>query len=510
MVTQLKSILTLYTKGESKKTISRRTGVTRNTVKKYIRLYIAFDIPLSELLKRSDAELESLFIGKVEPQASDRQKNMYAFFPEVEKALKKKGESRATMWSKYINMYPDGFSYPHFKKMYQRWTGQHNTVMHIEHKAGDKMYVDYAGDKLSFINLANNEEVFAEVFVAILGASQLIYAEATMSQQKEDFVQSCENAIYYFGGAPQAIVTDNLKSAVIKSDKYEPTLNETFNDFVNHYNMTALPAKPYKPRYKALVEGAVKIIYTGIHCEVRKGKYYSLEELNNAIAGHLTVLNDRMLHGRKYSRRQMFEEVERGELQPLPLCRYELRRKKVATVMKNSHVNLSEDKHYYSVPNEHVGSKVIILYNTTDVEIYYHYECIAKHRRNRKMFGYTTKEEHLATKYRFMSDWSPEKFIERAGFVGDDTKQYVTIVLRLKQHPEQAYKSCQGILSFIPKVGAERLNAACKRAAYYRDYSYKTIKAILERKLDMIPFENEEDASKMPDHGNIRGNAYYR
>ena len=507
---KVRTILALYTTGVSKKMISMRTGITRNTVKRYIRLYIAMNVPFEELSKLSDSELEKTFIGKENVEPDERTSRMISFFPEVEKALKKKGESRVTMWKKYIALYPDGFSYPHFKRRYRQWLQQYNTVMHIEHKAGDKMYVDYAGDKLSYFDPVSGEETTVEIFVAILGASQLTYVEATMSQQKEDFIIACENAIHYFGGAPQAIVTDNLKSAVTKSDKYEPTLNESFSDFVSHYNMTALPAKPYKPRYKALVEGMVKIIYTTIYAPIRKDECFSLEELNNAIMEQLEMHNNRFLLGRKYSRRQLFEEVEKKELQPLPLCRYELKRKKVVTVMKNSHINLSEDKHYYSVPFKYVGKKVILLYNMNDVEVFYHYECIAKHRRSRKMFGYTTQEDHLASKHRFNTDWSPDKFIERAGFIGPDTKEYIAIVLTMKQHPEQAYKSCQGILSFAHKIGSERLNSACKRAAYYRDYSYKTIKTILERKLDLLPLDNEDGSSQMPDHGNIRGNAYYK
>ena len=443
MMNKVRTILDLYTSGVSKRTISQRTGVTRNTVKKYIRLYIAMNVPFEELSKQSDSEIEKIFVGKEHVEPDERTKRMVLFFPEVEKALKKKGETRITLWKKYIALYPDGFSYPHFKRRYRQWSQQHNTVMHIEHKAGDKMYVDYAGAKLFFLDPVSGEETPVEIFVAILGASQLTYVEATMSQQKEDFIASCENAIHYFGGAPQAIVTDNLKSAVIKSDKYEPTLNESFSDFVNHYNMTALPAKPYKPRYKALVEGMVKIIYTSIYAEIRKSEYFSLEEINYAIIEHLETHNNRLLLGRKYSRRQLFEEVEKQELQPLPICRYELKRKKVVTVMKNNHINLSEDKHYYSVPFKYVGKKVIVLYNLNDVEIFYHYECIARHKRNRKMFGYTTIEDHLASKHRFQTDWSPEKFIERASLIGLDTKEYIAVILTMKQHPEQAYKSCQ-------------------------------------------------------------------
>jgi transposase len=510
IMAKARSILRYYTQGVSKKMISEKTGVTRNTVKKYIRQFIAMDKPLDELEKLTDTELERLFMCEQQKEPGQKHKELIAFFPEMEKALKRKGGTREKQWEQYIEQYPDGYMITQFKEHYNQWSKRVNTVMHLEHKAGDKIYVDYAGDRLEYVDEFTGEVFPVEIFVAILGASQLTYVEASVSQEKENFISSCENALHYYGGSPQAIVTDNLKSAVTKSDKYEPTLNEMFRDFVGHYNMTALPAGPYKPKHKALVEGVVKIIYRTIYSILSDKTFYGLEELNKAIKVALEEHNNRMLTGRSYSRRQIFEEIEKHELQPLPKYRYEPKRKKIVTVMKNTHVCLSEDKHYYSVPYRYMGKKVTILYSQSDVEVFHKYERIAVHQRNYNPHGYNTIADHLASKHQFMSDWNPEHFIQRAAFIGNETKEYITKILEIKQHPEQAYKSCQGILSFAARAGNERLNKACSRAMHFNDYSYHTIRTIIEKKLDMQDLDTEEDKKKMPPHKNIRGNNYYK
>jgi transposase len=506
---KVKQILQWYTEGVPKLQISLKAGVSRNSVKSYIRQFIAMDRSLEEILSLTDSELEKLFLTKPVKEPESRYKELISCFPEVDKALKKKGNTLHKLWMDYLQKNPGGFKHTQFNQHYRQWSKRTNATMHIDHKAGDKMYVDYAGEKLQIKYPDTGEVCKVEVFVAILGASQLTYVEATMTQRKEDFIGACENALYYFGGAPQAIVPDNLKSAVTKCNKYEPTLNESFRDFVEHYRMTALPAGPYKPRHKALVEGAVKIIYQVIYTSLREKEFASLEDLNQAIWELLAIHNSNLLRGRPYSRRQMFEEIERMTLQPLSPYRYELKNKRVATVSKNNYVCLGEDKHFYSVPYHYIGKKVNILYSQSMVDIYYRYEHIATHKRNRRPFMYTTVDDHLATKHKFQSDWTPEKFIERAKAIGEQTEKYITEILTRRQHPEQAYKTCQGILNYAAKVGNERLNAACHRANFYGDYSYKTILAILDKHLDSVPLEPEDDRTPMPKHGNIRGNTYY-
>lgn len=380
--------------------------------------------------------------------------------------------------------------------------------MRMEHKAGDKLYVDFAGDKLQIIDKQTGEIQNVEVFVAILGASQLTYAEAVMTQQKEDFIGACENALHYYGGVPAAIVPDNLKSAVTKSSKYEPVLNETFADFASHYNTAILPARAYRPRDKALVENAVRILYTRIYAKLRGRHFFSLEELNVAIRTELEEHNSLILTGRNYSRRQQFEEIERITLLPLPELRYELKKTLFVTVMQNGHVCLHADKHYYSVPYRFIGKKVKLMYSRHSVEIFYNYERIAIHKRLKSPFNYTTEKEHLASSHRFVSEWNPERFISWAEGIHEDVRLYILKILDRKQHPEQAYKSCVGVLGFSKKVGNERLIKACQRALGYGMYNYKTIQKILENGLENQEEENEQ--LQMPLHDNIRGEEYYQ
>jgi len=250
-------------------------------------------------------------VKPAEKPVNEKIQILFSLFPGIDKELKKKGVTRLMLWEDYRHRYPDGLGRSQFNCYYAQWRDQVNPTMRMEHKAGDKMYVDFAGDRLSIIDQQSGEIQDVEVFVAILGASQLTYVEAVMTQQKEDFIGACENALHYYGGVPAAIVPDNLKSAVTKSSKYEPTLNETFADFAEHYGTTILPARAYKPRDKALVENAVRLIYSRIYAKIRGSAYFTLEEFNEAIRIALEQHNDAPLKGRNYSRRLQYEEVER-------------------------------------------------------------------------------------------------------------------------------------------------------------------------------------------------------
>ena len=309
---------------------------------------------------------------------------------------------------------------------------------------------------------------------------------------------------------PRAIVPDNLKAAVQKSNRYEPSLNETFEDFANHYGTTILPARAYHPKDKALVEGAVKIIYTRIYAPLGKEVFHSLKDLNQAILSALEKHNDQLLKGRNYSRRVQFEEIERTALQPLPLFPYELKKIHYATVMKNGHVHLSIDKHYYSVPFRLIGLKVKLLYGRSTVDIFYHYERVAIHKRSQSPYNYTTDQEHLSSTHRFMSEWSAERFICWAEDIHDDVKAFIIKILDRRQHPEQAFRSCAGILSLSKKVGHERLINACRRGLGFGSYSYKAIQNILEKNMDQCDDESSAKELPMPEHDNIRGKNYYQ
>lgn len=509
-MSKIRHVLQLVSQGRSKLLIARQTGVSRNTLKKYLKEFERSGLSFTEVNGLSDADLEALFIKPLEKPVDPRLQTLFSLFPGMDKELKRKGVTRFLLWQEYRRTHADGYGISQFKHYFAGWRAQVNPSMRMEHKAGDKLYVDFAGDKLTIIDKQSGEVQPVEIFVAILGASQLTYVEAVMSQQKEDFIAACEGALHYYGGVPAAIVPDNLKSAVIKSSKYEPVLNETFADFAQHYGTTVLPARAYHPQDKALVEGAVKIVYTRIYAKLRTAQYFTLDELNNAILIALEQHNAAPLKGRNYSRRQQFEEVERHALAPLPPLRYELKKHVFATVMKNGHVSLSADKHYYSVPYRFIGKKVKLMYSRNTVEVFYHYERIALHKRTKSPYNYTTDKEHMASTHRFVSDWTPERFLNWAATIHDDVRLYILKILDRKQHPEQGYKSCVGILSFAKKVGNERLIKACQRALGYGIYNYKTIQSILEKGMDTCDESEENKQLEMPLHENIRGEQYYQ
>jgi transposase len=507
-MSKLRQMLRLYAQGESKLKISKLTGVSRNTLKKYLKIYARLRLSISYIEQQSDQELDHIFGENLLPEPNERYKTLEPYFPKMEKELKKRGITRHILWERYIVIHPDGYKASQFKYHYQQWLKRSKPVMHIEHIAGDKMYIDYAGEKLHLVNKETGEISEVEVFVSVLGASQLTYVEATLSQCKEDFISCCEHALIYYGGVPMAIVPDNLKSAVTKSDRYEPTLNQAFENFALHYSTTILPARVYRPKDKALVEGAVKIAYMRIYSILDDKIFHTLEDLNEAIMEIVELHNNTKLTDRPYGRRALFEEIERQTLQPLPVLPFVFKRQQQATISVNGHVCLREDKHYYSVPYQYIGKKVKLLYSSTHVEIFYNYASLTVHQRYRKQYGYTTNTEHLASTHKYLTEWNPERFIKWAQSIDDSVKEFIIRLMESKSHPEQSYKACQGVLGYERKVGRERLINACKRAIEYENYSYHSIKTILENKYDQLTYK--ELLTEIPQHENIRGENYYQ
>lgn len=478
---KIRQVLRCYSQGHGTKSISSMLSVSRNTVKKYLQVFQRSGLDYEQMLSLPDQELSKLFHEKSRVKTeSERLGELKSLLPEYCKRLKKKGVTREALHREYLSSHPDGYGRTRFYILIQQYIACSRPIMHLEHKAGDKMFIDFAGDKLSIIDLDTGEIIPVEVFVAILPCSQLTYVEAVMSQKKEDLIRASENALLYYQGVPSAIIPDNLKSAVTKSSKYEAILNEDFAAFAEHYGCTVIPARAYKPRDKALVEGAVKLIYRSIYPKIQEREFYDLDSLNAAIRVALELHNNTPLTGRKYSRREQFEEIERDSLRKLNPIRFELRHRYRATVMKNGHVRLGEDAHYYSVPCRYIGKKVILSYTSRQVCIYYGYELIATHTRNRARCRYTTLEEHLASHHRYITEWNPDKFIHEAAAIHPDVEAYIRRVMEEKKHPEQAYKSCQGILSFARRVGNTRLTNACRWATSYGLYNYPIIERILK------------------------------
>lgn len=507
---RMRQVLRLRSQGKGIKTIGSLLGISRNTVKKYLTRLEESGGSIESALGLSDLDLQALLQPSVEVALTSRYEVLHSLLPLYCKRLKRKGVTREMLHQEYKAKHPDGYSRSGFCRHIQNYQKSHSVVMHLEHKAGDKLYIDFAGQKLSIVDINTGEVIPVEVFVAILPCSQLTYVEAVMSQKKEDLILACEHTLQYLEGVPQVIVPDNLRSAVTKSSSYEAIINDDFASFADHYGCSVIPARAYKPRDKALVEGAVKLIYRSIYLRLDGRVFHDLKSLNAAIRVALEVHNNAPFSGRSYSRRDQFEEIERMTLGQLNPIAYELKKQAVLTVQKNGHVKLGEDAHYYSVPCKYISKRVKVLYTSTLVEIYYRYEKIAEHERSYARFKYTTNKEHLASHHREYADWSVEKFIEEARSIHSDVEIYIAKVIESKAHPEQAYKSARGILSFARRVGEKRLINACRWADSYGLYSYPAIDSILSTRQDEVPLENETDINApMPEHDNIRGKEYY-
>lgn len=507
-MSNVRQIIKLYSQHMGKKKIGERLGMSKNTVKLYIKQFSDLKVTKEELLKLTDFDLNKLFHPPKETFSNDRVKQLYDFFPVMATQLRRRGMTIAKQFVEFKAKHPETYGETSFYFYYNQWRKKVNPTMHIEHKVGDKMYVDYAGGTLPYVDTDTGEIKNAQVFVAILGWSQYAYVEAMPSQTVEDFIAACENALRYFKGVPLAIVPDNLKSAVVKASKYEPTVNENFKAFADHYGTAILPARSRKPQDKAHVENMVKLSYQKIYTNLPEKQIVSLPELNVQIGEHLAALNNTKLTGKECSRTDQWI-MEVPSLHQLPQASYEMRKIKQVTVMKNGHVYLNEDQHYYSVPYELIGKKLRLQYSRSEVELYLKYELVAKHKRVRSPHNYTTDPVHMPAQHRYITEWSPTFFMEKAKAIDPVVEYYISQVLAKKQHPEQAYKACMGILSFSKRIGNVRLIKACKRAHEIGYYNYKIIEDILKNNLDRYD-EDPQPSTNMPAHDNIRGRTYYQ
>ncbi len=491
----------------SNRQIARAIGASRPVVGDYISRVKAAGLKYSDIKDMSDDSLLEIFDNS--RKYDKRYEFIKSKFAHYAKELKRTGVTKQILWEEYKAENPDGYSYTQFCYHFQLWQNTSEVTMHIEHKAGDKSFVDFTGKKLVITDRKTGKEQEVEVFIGILGASSFTYVEALMSQQKEDWIRANENMLRYIKGVPRAIVPDCLKSAVTKADKYEPDINPEYLDFARHYNTTILPARPYSPKDKAMVEGAVKIVYSWIFARIRDEVFYSLEELNTAIRDKLKDYNSRPMQRLNISRVDLFNEIERSELKELPIESYEFKKFKRLKVQFNYHIYLSDDKHYYSVPYRYKGKQVDAIYTASVVDIYHNNVRLAFHKRDRKRNGYTTMSEHMPPNHRWKDDWDPEKILNWASKKGEAVRESIESILNSKTHPEQSYKTCFGIINLSKKYSDSRLNKACKRALYYENCTYKMIKNILKNGMENIEEEQNLFNSALPDHENIRGNNYY-
>lgn len=504
---KLRQILKLHEMSNlSCRDIASTLNISKTVVSQYISEFKACKLNCSNTENLSDSDLLDR-LGKKKRQSA-KYRILESCFKYFTVELKKTGVTLYLLWQEYNQKHPEGYSYSQFCYHYQVWSEVDKATMHLEHKAGDKCFVDFAGQTLQIVNRNTGEITEVEVFVAILAASQLTYVEAVGSQKSEDWIKANENAFTKFGGVSAAIVPDNLKSGVTTPSRYEPDINGEYFDFADHYNTVILPARSGKSKDKALVESMVRIVYQRIFAPLRNDIFYSLYELNFAIKGLTDKHNNTPFQRLGISRNELFGQIEANALKPLPAKKYEFKKFAYPTVAFNYHIYLSEDVHYYSVPYHYISKKVKVKYTDSFVEIFYNNLRIASHIRDRKKGGYTTIDEHMTANHRYYASWSPERITNWAQKVGPQVKTMVSMVLKSKKHPEQAYKVCLGIINLGKKYSALRVNDACERALVYGLYSYKSVKSILDKGLDKLK-EDKPEEKLLPLHLNIRGADYY-
>lgn len=425
----------------------------------------------------------------------------------IHRELKRKGVTLALLWEEYQALHPDGYRYSRFCDLYRDWAGTLTTSMRQIHKAGEKMFVDYAGHTLPIVNRSTGEIREAQIFVAVLGASSYTFAEATWSQGLADWIGSHTRALQFFGGVPQIVVPDNLKSGVTRPDRYEPDINPTYNDMAAHYGVAVIPARVRKPKDKSKAEVAVQVVERWILARLRDRTFFSLAEANAEIARLLESLNNRPFKKLPGSRREAFESLDRPALRPLPTTAFEFAQWKKARVNIDYHVEV--EKHYYSVPYQLLKQQLDVRLTATTVECFHKSKRVASHPRSWRKAGHTTLDEHMPKAHQEYAGWTPQRLINWAAKAGPDTAAVVERILASRAHPQQGFRSALGLLRLGKVYGQERLEAACTRAIAGQAWTYKSVASILKTGLDRQPLPEAKTPSVPIAHRNIRGTNYY-
>lgn len=485
--------------------VSASLGVSHGLVCRTLTKVRQRGLDWSAILPLSDDELEAILYGPAPVPAATL---ALPDWPLVDAELRRPGVTLLLLHQEYKQQHPDGLGYSQFCAHYSRFRQKRPLVMRQSHVAGDKLFVDYSGKKPGYFDPHTGERIDCELFVAVLGASNLTYVEATASQRREDFLRSHLRALQYFGGVARIWVPDNLKSAVTKPCRYEPTLQRDYEELAAHYGAAVLPARPYKPRDKAKVEVGVQIAQRWILSCLRHVRCFSLAELNGHIARLLEQLNDRPMRVYKRSRRELFEQLERPHLRPLPAHPFVLCDSKDARVHIDYHVELQG--HFYSVPYQLVGELVRVRAAATTVEVFHKNQRVASHVRSPRRGAHTTCPEHMPKAHHKQQQWSPGRILNWAAQTGPHTAALCQAILQERHHPEQGYRSCLGLIRLSRRYEPARLEAACERALAAGARSYKNVKTILECGLDRLA--QPEAAPPVPraaPHEHLRGPAYY-
>lgn len=498
------------------KEIARRVGISRNTVKKYLRLMevLPEQIEGKQTIIVPDKELAAIIYNNdVAPTAGKRIEDLAKHFEYAKKERHKTGINNQILWIEYLEQYPDGYQYSQYCNLFRRYLKNNDPVFHWEYEPGMFTQVDFAGKTLVYVNKQTGEVISCQVFVAILPFSGLIFCIAVSSQQTADFACCINEMVKYIGGLTKTILCDNLRTAVTKADKYEPVFTELCYALSDHYNTTFSATRPAKPTDKAMVENAVKIVYTNIYAPLRKEIPGSLEELNRHVRKWLDILNLKPYKGSSESRRDIFVREEQQVLKLLPETPYLLKKCQEVTLQQNYYVQLPDNKHYYSVPHEHIGHLLLAYYNSRTVEVYYNYERIAFHVRSSTEPKYNRIHEHMPENHQHMvkaRGWTTEELLKKAGWVGEYTQQAADRIIHSSIFPDQNYKACNTMILLQKKYSKQRLEAACRRAANVRRPTLRLIRNILSNGLDKQPLLFDEEEKKIPGHENIRGSEEYK
>jgi len=490
--------------GLSQRAIARSCRLSHSTVGEYLERYMESGLDWETMKELPDEEL----IGRLVVSAPLKtKKEREPDWSDVHRELRRKGVTLQLLWEEYLAGQPDGYRYSWFCERYQRWKKNLPLVMRQVHRGGEKMFVDYAGQTVEVVDRETGEVTNALIFVAVLGASNYTYVEAHMSGDLGHWVEGHVHAMAFFGGSPRVVVPDNTKVAVTSPCRYEPDINRTYADLARHYGLAVIPARSRKPKDKAKVEVGVQVVERWILARLRRRTFFSSGELNDAMGELLHELNHKPMRHLGHSRREMYEAVDRPALRPLPERTFELAHWKKAKAGLDYHVLV--EGNYYSVHYGLRGKTLNVRLTERMVEIYHQGSRVASHVRQGGRYRFSTRPDHMPDHHRRMQEWSPERFQRWGRTIGPHTEQVVRGILGSRPHPEQAYRSCLGLLRLGTRYGPQRLEAACGRAHHFGLYSYRHVKQILDAGLDRVPvMENEEPAGVT--HDNIRGPRYYQ
>ena len=507
---KLKEILRLSSLGLKQQQIARSCRIAQSTVHGYLKAAAAAGVSWPLPSDWDDRRLEAVICGTARPTKTWRKTDLPDFATIRQELQTHHNLTLQLVWEEYREQHPDGYRYSRFCQLYREWEKRLDVVLRQEYRAGERLFIDYAGDKIPVYDRRTGEVDFeASLFVAVLGASNYTFAEASRSQELACWINSHVRALEFLGGVPEIAIPDNTKTGVKHPCRYEPELNQTYRELAEHYGFAVMPARPYKPRDKAKAEVGVQIAQRWIIAALRHRKFFSLADLNEAIAELLERLNARPFRKRPdASRASLFAELDRPALKPLPAEAYVLAHWKLVRANIDYHVDI--ERHYYSVPYQLVGEQLEARYTATTVEIFHRGMRIASHARSYVAHKATTIPEHRPKSHQAHLEWTPSRLINWAAGVGPATAAVVRGILEQKPHPEMGYRACLGILGLAKNYTAARLEAASQRALLLRIYSYQSLKSILKRSLDQQPMlELEDHPTPGPLHDNVRGPDYY-